>query len=699
MYFTSRERALLRLLTGEVRHWTVAELAEALGVSTRTIHRDLAGLESTLDEFGLVLQKQAGRGIFLQGDAAGEESLRAVLANTPERDYTPVEREVYLLCTLLDASEPVKLAALAADLGVTPATIRHDLDRVQVWLQSFDLTLLIQRGWGVQVLGGEKERRSAMRSLLADHFDEGEILGIMKRSLTRQSPELSGAITERLLGLMERERLIQVERVVQEEIKNLPYSLADAAYVGLVVHLALAIERIQQGEMLSFDPSMIEDRAGTEEQKVAERIAERLSKHLGLTFPEAEVANILLHLRGAKLGTDQGYWFREGAGTVVEETGELIRRVGEELGVSLAEDPSLTEGLLAHLERAVYRLRENLPIHNPLLPRIEKEYPVLFDAVEKAMAEVFPSKSVPREEIGYLVMHFGAALERRRRGRPRRALVVCASGIGTSKLLASRLQAEFPQIAGVETASFLEWPGKDPRDYDLILSTIPLDLEEGAYLRVHPYLTDQDLSRIRARLKETGPSMLNRDMPPATEASDADVIMDTLEGLRQAVDGILMILRGFSYREISEGATLSEVLYQACRRLEAEGVLREPAAVTDRLLQRQQLGGLGIPGTGLALFHARSDEILRPSFTAYDLAQPIELKGMDGEKMKMTGLLMLLAPETGMESLVGSLSRISALIVEAPTVFQSKDESGIRGFLAEQLNRSLFEKIEEQRRV
>lgn len=67
MYVSARERKLLeRLLVGG-REITVGELAEELNVSTRTIHRDLQGLESVLRHYGLELVKKAGVGIRLVG--------------------------------------------------------------------------------------------------------------------------------------------------------------------------------------------------------------------------------------------------------------------------------------------------------------------------------------------------------------------------------------------------------------------------------------------------------------------------------------------------------------------------------------------------------------------------------------------------------------------------------------------------------
>ena len=84
----------------------------------------------------------------------------------------------------------------------------------------------------------------------------------------------------------------------------------------------------------------------------------------------------------------------------------------EQTGVVLAGDSSLYTGLLAHLDRAIQRLRENLNIYNPLLPEIKEDYPALFDLVNRGMEKVFVDEEIPEEEVGFVAMHFGAALDR-----------------------------------------------------------------------------------------------------------------------------------------------------------------------------------------------------------------------------------------------------------------------------------------------
>ena len=60
-------------------------------------------------------------------------------------------------------------------------------------------------------------------------------------------------------------------------------------------------------------------------------------------------------------------------------------------------------------------------------------------------------------------------------------LVVCSSGMGSSKMLASRLEREIPEIYVRKIVSLVGLGEEDLNDYDLILSTIPLYLKDREY--------------------------------------------------------------------------------------------------------------------------------------------------------------------------------------------------------------------------
>ncbi len=82
---------------------------------------------------------------------------------------------------------------------------------------------------------------------------------------------------------------------------------------------------------------------------------------------------------------------------------------------------------------------------------------------------------VNEEEIGYIALHIGAAMERSKKAF--KALVVCTSGIGTSQLLAARLGRCFRDIEIKKILSVADIQDDITNDVDFIISTVPLSRE------------------------------------------------------------------------------------------------------------------------------------------------------------------------------------------------------------------------------
>jgi mannitol operon transcriptional antiterminator len=159
--------------------------------------------------------------------------------------------------------------------------------------------------------------------------------------------------------------------------------------------------------------------------------------------------------------------------------------------------------LAIHLSRTLRRLRGQFTIRNPLLAEIREQYPRLFASARAAADRVFSSVRLPDTEIGFLVLHLGSSLLRRRR----RLLVVCPTGLGTSNMLSARLRGELPEADVVGVLPVSEISRVDPASYDLILSTVALDLPRERYLVVSPLLPPRDIARILAAFgRDAGPA-------------------------------------------------------------------------------------------------------------------------------------------------------------------------------------------------
>lgn len=689
---------ILNILLTEEQEITIKDIADRIEVSTRTVHRELNELEPLLEQQGLQLVKRSGIGVAIEGEARQKEELRLSLYNQITVEYAPDERKLLILCQLLEATEPVKLVSLAFDLKVTTATISYDLDEMVDWLRRYDLTLLRKRGYGVELCGSESAKRKAMSELITEHLDEFELLGILKENIHGKSTRHINTVSERLLGLIEKEKLIMIENSLRTLEEELPYPLADSSFIGLVIHLALAIERIEKGEQITFDEEHLKELELTPEFRIAETIIQRLRSIFQMDIPDSEIGYITMHLRGAKLRSSYDDWFEFKNLELVTKVNRMIRYCEEQLDVSFQADPNLVQGLLTHIEPALFRIQKNMKIRNPLLTEIKARYSDLFQVLKQAVAEVFDELTVPEEEIGYLVMHIGASLERMGQFNQKfRALVVCSSGIGSSKILASRIEKELPYIGLAKNISLFDINKIPETEYDLIISTVPLSLQRDDYVLVTPLLTKEDVRNINVFLKGIRKGPLQ---PETSNVLNTEEVLSDLRGWQAYIGHTLSIIENFRFDTVlNQNMHIEEVLEAICRKLEQLQVIRDKEEVIEKLLERQSLGGLGIPNMRLALFHAKTEAVLRPAVRLYHLDNPLLIKGMDKKYLDVDRILLLLAPARISKEGLEVLSEVSSLLIEdeLPPILESGNQQRIIAFFTTHLYKYVLAKIKKER--
>jgi mannitol operon transcriptional antiterminator len=707
MYISARERQVLEILLSKKDEITVKDLAEQIGVSGRTVHRDLKNIEDILKEYDLSLQKKSGVGVQITGNDNKIRDLELFIFNLFHIEYTPDERQTIILCDLLESNGPVKLLGLANDLNVTIATVSNDLSRIEERLKNFGLSLIRRRGYGVELEGDESSIRRAMSHLISENLDESEILSLARENIQKRSTQQINTISERLLGLVEKQKLQIVEKIVDSIIKELPFSMADSAYIGLVVHLALAVERIQKGEGITIKQSYLEGQQPTKEYKFAEKIVAELEQVFHIKIPQAEVAYITMHLRGAKLRHDNEYQIEDSSLPVAIKTRDLIAFVGKRVGMDLSSNRSLFDGLVLHLKPAIYRIEQKMGISNPLIDKIKRDYPELFMIVKQAVEHVLSEFYVPDEEIGYLVMHFGSAILGKKKLTNIKTLVICSSGLGTSKMLATKLTQEFPELKQIQNVSVMEFKRMKAEEYQLVISTIPIPDYHQGYILVSPILTTSEIDKIRSFINEqivvngTEGNLSITFNEEEGKKSPAKFIAE-MERIQLSSRTIAIILKGFILQKVTDQMTIEEILFQASQELFIRGKVNNIAAIVAAISEREKLGGLGIPGTKMALYHARSLHVTEPVFIIYALRYEKEVMGMDQNMMEMEFLVLMLSPEEATEGEMEVLSFLSTLLIESEdsiSVFQSGDQSKIEVFLTKRFNLFFAEKLKEIRSV
>ena len=696
MGLTIREIRLIEALLRHPEGLTADDLADRLGVSARTVHRDLQPAGEFLASHDLTLVRQAGRGINVEGpDSARTRALEAAEKMRSEA-LTPEERRASLLGMLLGSDEPIKLRALASRSKVSIGTVGRDLDEAEEWLAAFGLSLVRKRGYGVQVIGAEDDRRQAMSGLILQDLDEAAFLS--GEGFGEDSPEMTDPVSAGLMGMIDEGRLRAAKALTREAVGRLPYAIADEAFVSLSVHVALMIERLLRGGEIGMDGEVLRRLRETPEHANAGELARAIGEAFKLEVPEEEVAYLTRHLRGTKLRQDEELdrYFEGSDLEIASRVKALIHHVSEQTGVALAGDSSLYTGLLAHIERAIHRLRENMRISNPLLSEIKEDYPALYELVDRGMEKIFVEDDIPEEEKAFVAMHFGAALDRGQGNFPNSVLVICPSGIGSSKILASRLERSFPQIRRLNHASLFDLERLDAKDFDLVVSTVPLQIPNDSYVQVKPLLSEEEVGRIRDHLrgKLLGERPVNRAVSESLEVFGGG--QEKLRQMAEATQLIAELVDDVTVERHEARGSIPEAVRLMCASLAARGLVSDPKSLEDSLLARMELGGIGIPETTLALFHARDDTVVRPAFSLHDFDVPLELEGMDGAPMRVRRTLLMVAPLDISTVALEAISEISVAMVEQPSereTFEDGSEAQVVAVLQNIFARYLRDKL------
>ncbi|GAK14326.1 BglG family transcription antiterminator [Geomicrobium sp. JCM 19039] len=647
MHMTARERILLTTLVTAGDPVGLSRLAEDASVSLRTIQRDLKALERTVQPFGLTLIRNRDRTVFLQGNL---EALRTYLQSMSSADFTSEERQGVLLVQLLTAGEPVKLFTLSHHLGVTASTVSSDLDKTAEWLNEYGLSLIRRRGYGIEVEGSETNKRRALSGILSSRLTEETLFAAV------HDEQMEEKVTERLLHVVDIGRVKRVLGAVRSvKAEHFPH-MVDQSLIALVVHTTLAIERLGMGEAIQMDTDQLEALEQTDEYVHAYELGLALQDEFDISLPREEFGYLVMHLRGARVGGMPDQPFEESNGELISRIKRLISGVEDALGVQFHEHV-LLQDLLAHLKPALYRIRQDMKITNPLLERLRGDYSDLFQAVDREANRVFEPLHIPNEEIGFLVLHFGSVLERRKRWQELSALVICPSGIGSAKMLASRLQQEFPEIAKIENASMFDLNEATGKVYDLIISTVNMEMNNEQVFHVSPVLTESEVQTIRHYIDNTLLTVGRDVRKPQPKGNVPFAQYADLATVMFHVTGSFTI---FQAKDVESG------LWQNAEQLEREGSIANAVRWVEALNARESKGGLAIPGTGLALYHARDEAVLHPSLQAFDLEQETSLRSMGDEEERVNRVYVMVAPLHMSQSDLRFMSFLSTLFIDSP---------------------------------
>jgi len=665
---------LENLIKAQGEFLPVGEIAKNMSVSTKTISRELPVLESQLAELGISLSRKAGAGVRLEGSGEAWQGMLEMLASGKgaPHEYTPEERRSYILTELLQAAEPVKLFALASHLQVTDGTVSNDLGRLTEWLSAQRLTLVRRPGLGVYVEGTEDARRRAIVRHLYEQLDEKALLGLVaEQPVDRAAKEL--------LQLVGREELVRIEGILRDERAQRGWQLSDNAFVGLLVHLALAVSRIKQGEEISMAENVLAGLAESSEYLLAENLARRLGEEFGLTIPAGEVGYITMHLQGARSRYHEQHLtgLRLDNFHLVKLAKDVIARAEKQRGQRFARPQALLAGLVNHLGPTLRRLQLGLDIRNPLLKEMRERYPDLMEFTRGCLAGIEEElgEPMPEAEVAYLAMHLGAASAEAKPEQQRRwrVAVACPTGMGTSRLLASAVRKNCPQVVVADQVSALSIDEDYAKrlELDFVIATVPVRESPVPVVVVSPLLDEAGRVAIEHECEVMAELHKGEQPSGADKIANGQSFEEALRKMTDCSQAILELLNHFFVQDstatdIISVCRLAGKLIAKQENLALHELRAIQEGIAQGLLSREEKGSTLLTGQQMVLLHCRTKFTSTLQFGLIHLSPgfiyPPTEDGRQGELLRTA--IVMLAPEDASETELNTIGHISEVLLD-----------------------------------
>jgi len=649
VYFSNREMIILRLLTEKKEGVSMDELMRILQVSKRTVYREISGLENTLDALDINLQKEEE---FYQLNGS-EEAIAQLLEKIGEPitiEWVDVEtRQWAELATIgLQKNKEYTLTGLASLFEVSLSTIQQDINRLNEIAAKYNIALKRTEDYRLYLSGSEVYIRLYLSQILLKEINKFDFFQL----LMNNEEDRIETESQYMLSLIDKEILQMVYQSFEQEQPEIFNQLADDDLINFVLIISLSLLRLKNNHHIESTQQLDHNQLLPYLQQILSIVKKFDSKEKAL-LNMTELSFLAMQLRGMNVRKQHSIFQNAYDMELGFNIKYLMRLVSKEFKVNFNTDNVLYQDLVNHVGAALKRIDLNLPeMENAVINQLKEEYAELYSIVEEKLIEVFSPTIFSEQEIGYVVTHFASSFEKYSAQRGIKVLVVCTSGIGTSKILKARLERSIPEMKEIDVVRAADLQEVDLQNYELIFSTITLSGFDADYRLINPILDDEEIASIKDRIHQyisnQAPS-LHGTPPSGQKETSFEKVKRLVQVSDQLIENIEVMKIAQAFRTIEDYLSV---------------VFNDDPRLKDKLEQRLNESSLAIPNTGIMLLHTADESVKTPSIELHHLEKPIVTTGMDYQPTKVYRIIVMLAPDDMDELTAEFLGIISSSIIE-----------------------------------
>ncbi|EAC5047269.1 PRD domain-containing protein [Listeria monocytogenes] len=565
------QKEILAYLHKQENKWVTSnELAAFCECTTRTIRNNIYKINEVTPN--LINSTKQGYQI----------NLNIPFEFQSESDVT--ERKSKLLLELIkNSTKGVDLFELADILYISEVTLKKDIQQLKNELKEADVKIVISKD-RIKLTGKERAKRKYMISLL---YEEG---GYRESIKSRIQEMIEFVSIDKLQNIVK-------EVLAQESITTNQYSM-----MNIVLHYAISIVRIQQGNtLIETQKTLI--RKHSKEYEISKKIAKILSEEYQIHFSEAETKQLGLLYVGLQneqsANANHGELDQFVDKKIIDALKIVLANVEETYLIDL-QNEQLFIKLAIHVQSLYYRSRYKAYTRNLSLLDIKTSYPVTFDIAVYISSLLQEKLAIDfnEDEISFIALHIGSFLESENRDYIRLEIGLLVDDYHDLRTnMLKKLRARFENEATIELIENEDYE----ENFDIILTTNrDVALEKAGSIFIHPLLTTKDIKKITSRIQ-----------------TKKKILENNIRG--QQIDRY--IVRSLYSNQIDPSElTPAKIREQMISKMEKQNFVTPE--FKEKVEKREQMAPTSFP-SGIAIPHSIKNDALQSGVSIMTLQEPI----------------------------------------------------------------------------
>lgn len=565
------QKEILAYLHKQENKWVTSnELATFCECTTRTIRNNIYKINEVTPN--LINSTKQGYQI----------NLNIPFEFQSESDVT--ERKSKLLLELIkNSTKGVDLFELADILYISEVTLKKDIQQLKNELKEADVKIVISKD-RIKLIGKERAKRKYMISLL---YEEG---GYRESIKSRIQEMIEFVSIDKLQNIVK-------EVLAQESITTNQYSM-----MNIVLHYAISIVRIQQGNtLIETQKTLI--RKHSKEYEISKKIAKILSEEYQIHFSEAETKQLGLLYVGLQneqsANANHGELDQFVDKKIIDALKIVLANVEETYLIDL-QNEQLFIKLAIHVQSLYYRSRYKAYTRNLSLLDIKTSYPVTFDIAVYISSLLQEKLAIDfnEDEISFIALHIGSFLESENRDYLRLEIGLLVDDYHDLRTnMLKKLRARFENEATIELIENEDYE----ENFDIILTTNrDVALEKAGSIFIHPLLTTKDIKKITSRIQ-----------------TKKKILENNIRG--QQIDRY--IVRSLYSNQIDPSElTPAKIREQMISKMEKQTFVTPE--FKEKVEKREQMAPTSFP-SGIAIPHSIKNDALQSGVSIMTLQEPI----------------------------------------------------------------------------